>query len=169
MASGRGKWVWAMYDFANSGYTTVVITATSTRTSSLKCAHAPWATFVWTCAARGRRTAIICTGPLSAHMPTRTRRKRKLLAVILQDACSHRVPRIRRSGDLVLAIALVALSNFFFGTGENIVAAFSRRSRLTKRWGACPAGDGRSLLWRARGPGSGSRYVTGRRPQGIPA
>ena len=27
-------------------------------------------------------------------------------------------------GDLWLAIVLVALSNFFFGTGENIVAAF---------------------------------------------
>ncbi len=40
-----------MYDFANSGYTTVVITAVFNAYFVAGVARgAPWATFVWTCA-----------------------------------------------------------------------------------------------------------------------
>ncbi|MES2787759.1 MAG: MFS transporter, partial [Pseudomonadota bacterium] len=40
---------WAMYDFANSGYTTVVITAVfSAYFVGGVAQNAPWATFAWT-------------------------------------------------------------------------------------------------------------------------
>ena len=42
---------WAMYDFANSGYTTVVITAVfNAYFVSVVAGNAPWATFAWTAA-----------------------------------------------------------------------------------------------------------------------
>ena len=42
---------WAMYDFANSGYTTVVITAVfNAYFVSVIADNAPWATFAWTAA-----------------------------------------------------------------------------------------------------------------------
>ncbi|HWH39692.1 MAG TPA: hypothetical protein VNU21_07625, partial [Usitatibacter sp.] len=42
---------WAMYDFANSGYTTVVLTAVfNAYFVSVIAANAPWATFAWTAA-----------------------------------------------------------------------------------------------------------------------
>ena len=42
---------WAMFDFANSGYTTVVITAVfNAYFVSVVAGGAPWATFAWTAA-----------------------------------------------------------------------------------------------------------------------
>ena len=47
----REVWAWAMYDFANSGYTTVVITAVFNAYFVSEIAgNAPWATFAWTVA-----------------------------------------------------------------------------------------------------------------------
>ena len=44
-------WAWTMYDFANSGYTTVVITAVfSAYFVSVVAEKAVWATFAWTAA-----------------------------------------------------------------------------------------------------------------------
>src|SRR5882762_8047440 len=44
-------WAWSMYDFANSGYTTVVITAVfAAYFVSGVAQKAPWATFAWTLA-----------------------------------------------------------------------------------------------------------------------
>ena len=42
---------WAMYDFANSGYTTVILTAVfSTYFVGVVAAGHAWGTFAWTCA-----------------------------------------------------------------------------------------------------------------------
>ena len=42
---------WAMYDFANSGYTTVVLTAVfNAYFVSVVAGNAPWGTFAWTLA-----------------------------------------------------------------------------------------------------------------------
>ena len=47
----REVWAWSMYDFANSGYTTVVITAVFNAFFVAAVAgNAPWATFAWTAA-----------------------------------------------------------------------------------------------------------------------
>ena len=46
---------WAMYDFANSGYTTVVITAVfNAYFVAVVAGNAPWATFAWTGLCRSR-------------------------------------------------------------------------------------------------------------------
>ncbi len=47
----REVWSWTMYDFANSGYTTVVITAIfNTYFVSVVADNRPWAAFAWTAA-----------------------------------------------------------------------------------------------------------------------
>jgi UMF1 family MFS transporter len=56
---------WAMYDFANSGYTTVVITAVfSAYFVSGIAGNADWATFAWTAALSVSYALILLTGPL---------------------------------------------------------------------------------------------------------
>ena len=115
-----------MYDFANSGYTTVVITAVFNAYFVAEVAgRAPWATFAWTAALAVSYALIVLTAPLiGAYADARAAKKRLLafttVGCVLFTAGLALVGR----GDLVLGMTLVALSNFFFGTGENLVAAF---------------------------------------------
>ena len=61
----REVWAWSMYDFANSGYTTVVITAVfSAYFVSVVADNQPWATFAWTAALSLSYAVILFTGPL---------------------------------------------------------------------------------------------------------
>jgi UMF1 family MFS transporter len=115
-----------MYDFANSGYTTVVITAVFNAYFVAEVAgNAPWATLAWTSALAASYALIVITGPpIGAYADERSAKKR-LLAIttagcVIFTASLALVGR----GDVVLACALVAASNFFFGLGENLVAAF---------------------------------------------
>ena len=122
----REVWSWAMYDFANSGYTTVVITAVFNAYFVAEVAgRAPWATFAWTAALAVSYALIVATAPLVGAYADARAAKKRLLAFttagcVLFTAGLALVGR----GDLVLGMTLVALSNFFFGTGENLVAAF---------------------------------------------
>lgn len=115
-----------MYDFANSGYTTVVITAIFNAYFVAEIAHnAPWATFVWTCALAASYLAIIFTAPFVGAYADAHAAKKKLLVVTTVGCVLFTASlALVGPGDLIFAIALIALSNFFFGTGENIVAAF---------------------------------------------
>ena len=56
---------WAMFDFANSGYTTVVITAVfNAYFVAVIAGNAPWATFAWTAALSVSYALILLTGPV---------------------------------------------------------------------------------------------------------
>ncbi|HSN40855.1 MAG TPA: MFS transporter [Burkholderiales bacterium] len=122
----REVWSWAMYDFANSGYTTVVITAIFNAYFVAEVAdNAPWATFAWTCALAVSYALIMVTAPaLGAYADAHAAKKRLLIATtlgcILFTAALATVGR----GDLWLGIVLIVLSNFCFGSGENLIAAF---------------------------------------------
>ena len=60
----REVWGWAMYDFANSGYTTVVLTAVfNAYFVSVVAGNAPWATFAWTAALSVSYVLVIVAGP----------------------------------------------------------------------------------------------------------
>ena len=122
----REVWAWAMYDFANSGYTTVVITAVfSAYFVAVVAADAPWATFVWTLALSVSYALVMLSAPLVGAWADAHASKKKLLwlttlgCVGFTAALHFAVP-----GALVLAIAALVLSNYFFGTGENLIAAF---------------------------------------------
>jgi UMF1 family MFS transporter len=115
-----------MYDFANSGYTTVVITAVFNAYFVAEVArNAPWATFAWTAALAVSYAAIMLAGPpLGAYADAHAAKKRLLAGTtcgcILFTAALALVGR----GDIGLGIACIVLSNFFFGLGENLIAAF---------------------------------------------
>jgi UMF1 family MFS transporter len=122
----REVWSWAMYDFANSGYTTVVITAVFNAYFVAEVAgNAPWATFAWTCALAVSYALIMVTAPvLGAYADARAAKKRLLVFTTVGCILFTAALAAVGSGDLISAILLIILSNFFFGSGENLIAAF---------------------------------------------
>ena len=117
---------WAMYDFANSGYTTVVITAVfNAYFVGVVAGGAPWATLVWTCALAASYALILVSAPvIGAYADARAAKKRILLVTTAGCIVFTAALALVEPGQLWLAVALIALSNFFYGTGENLIAAF---------------------------------------------
>jgi UMF1 family MFS transporter len=122
----REVWAWAMYDFANSGYTTVVITAVfGAYFVAVVAGNAPWATFAWTLALSVSYALIMLTAPLiGAWADAHARKKTLLWLTTLGCVGATALLYFAAPGALVLAIAALILSNYFFGTGENLIAAF---------------------------------------------
>lgn len=122
----REVWAWAMYDFANSGYTTVVITAVFSAYFVAEVAgNAPWATLAWTAALAVSYALIMLTAPvIGAYADARGAKKRLLAATTLGCVAFTAGLALAGSGDVAIGVTLIILSNFFFGTGENLIAAF---------------------------------------------
>ena len=122
----REVFAWALYDFANSGYTTVVITAVyNAYFVGVIANKASWATFAWTTALAVSYALIILTAPpLGAYADLHGAKKRLLLFSTVGCVVFTAALAVTGPGALGLAIALVILSNFFYGTGENLIAAF---------------------------------------------
>jgi UMF1 family MFS transporter len=122
----REVWGWAMYDFANSGYTTVVITAVfNAYFVGVVAGGEHWATLAWTLALSASYLLIILSAPLVGAYADAHAAKKKLLAfTTVGCVAGTALLSLAGPGDLWLACLLIVLSNFFFGTGENLVAAF---------------------------------------------
>jgi UMF1 family MFS transporter len=122
----REVWAWAMFDFANSGYTTVVITAVfSAYFVSVVAGDAAWATFAWTLALSVSYALVMFTAPLIGAWADAHGSKKKLLWLTTLGCVGFTaLLYFAAPGALVLAIAALVLSNYFFGTGENLIAAF---------------------------------------------
>ncbi|HEX7052548.1 MAG TPA: MFS transporter [Burkholderiales bacterium] len=122
----REVWAWSMYDFANSAYTTVVITAVfGAYFVAAVAGGAPWATFAWTAALSVSYAAVLLTGPLiGAWADAHAAKKRLLLFTTLGCVAFTAALYFAAPGMVALALVLVAASNYFFGTGENLIAAF---------------------------------------------
>jgi UMF1 family MFS transporter len=115
-----------MYDFANSGYTTVVITAVfNAYFVAVVAGDAPWATLAWTATLAVSYAAVMITGPvIGAYADARAAKKRLLVATTLGCVVFTAALALVGPGDLALACVLVVVSNFFFSAGENLIAAF---------------------------------------------
>ncbi len=127
----REAWAWAAFDFANSGYTTVVITAIySAYFVSVIAGNAPWATVLWSGALALSYALIMLTGPWLGRWVDRgaeqgrARKKPMLLLTTLLCALATLALGWAGPGQIGLAIALIVISNLAFGTGENLIAAF---------------------------------------------
>jgi UMF1 family MFS transporter len=139
----REVWAWSMYDFANSGYTTVVITAVfNAYFVAAVAGKAPWATFAWTAALSVSYLAVLLTAPVVGAWADAHAAKKKLLlfstaGCIVFTALLY----FAGPGAVALAVVLIILSNFFFATGENLIAAFlteladSRAMGRVSGWG----------------------------------
>jgi len=122
----REAWAWSMYDFANSGYTTVVITAVfSAYFVGAVAGKAPWATFAWTAALSVSYLLILLTAPLiGAWADAHAAKKRLLLFATVGCVLFTAALWFAAPGAVALALLFVVLSNYFFGAGENLIAAF---------------------------------------------
>ncbi|MEJ8835798.1 MFS transporter [Ramlibacter sp. AN1133] len=117
---------WAMYDFANSGYTTVVITAVFAAYFVGGIAQkAEWATFAWTLALSISYFIVMVTMPsLGAYADLRAAKKRILAVVTLGCVVSTAALALARPGAVGLAMVLIVVSNVFYSYGESLTAAF---------------------------------------------
>ena len=117
---------WAMYDFANSGYTTVVITAVFAAYFVGGIAgRAEWATFAWTLALSISYAIVMFTMPsLGAWADLRAAKKRLLAIVTVGCVVSTAGLAFARPGGVLLAMVLVIVSNVFYSYGESLTAAF---------------------------------------------
>jgi MFS transporter, UMF1 family len=122
----REVWAWSMYDFANSAYTTVVITAVFGAYFVGGVAEGkPWATFAWTAALSVSYAAILLTGPLlGAWADAHAAKKPLLLATTVGCVIFTAALYFVGPGAVALSLALLVVSNYFFGAGENLIAAF---------------------------------------------
>ena len=139
----REVWAWSMYDFANSAYTTVVITAVfSAYFVGVISQNAPWSTFAWTAALSVSYAAILLTGPLvGAWADAHAAKKPLLLATTLGCVLFTALLYFTQPGAVAVALLLLIASNYFFGAGENLIAAFlpeladSRAMGRVSGWG----------------------------------
>jgi MFS transporter, UMF1 family len=117
---------WALYDYANSGYTTVVLTAVyNAFFVGVIASGADWATLAWTAALAASNLAVMLTMPaLGAWADLNAGKKRLLfLSTIGCIATTAALAWVGR-GDVALAMLIVGLSNYFYSTGDAVCAAF---------------------------------------------
>jgi len=117
---------WAMYDFANSGYTTVVITAVFAAYFVGGIAQkAEWATFAWTAALSVSYAIVMLTMPsLGAWADLHGAKKRLLMLVTVGCVASTAALALAGPGSVAVAMLLIIVSNTFFVYGESLTAAF---------------------------------------------
>ncbi len=163
---------WAMYDFANSGYTTVVLTAVfNAYFVGVVAGNASWATLAWTSALALSSAIVMLTMPSLGALADLRGAKKRLLA-FSTSACvlGTALLALAGPGDLWLAIAAIVLSNVFYSYGESLNAAFlpelARREALGRvsGWGWSFGYLGGMLTL-----GLSLGYVLWAQGQGIPA
>ncbi|HRD96043.1 MAG TPA: MFS transporter [Rubrivivax sp.] len=117
---------WAMYDFANSGYTTVVLTAVfNAYFVGVVAAGAEWATLAWTLTLGASNALVMLTMPaLGAYADAHAAKKRLLLASTLGCVLATAWLARAGAGDLWLAVVAIVLSNLCYAYGESLTAAF---------------------------------------------
>ncbi len=117
---------WAMYDFANSGYTTVVITAVYAAYFVGGIAQkAEWATFAWTLALSISYAIVMLTMPsIGAMADLRAAKKRYLMIFTAGCVVSTAALAFTGPGTVALAFFLIVVSNMFYSYGESLTAAF---------------------------------------------
>ncbi|MEZ5441031.1 MAG: MFS transporter [Lysobacterales bacterium] len=122
----RELWAWALFDFANSGYTTVVITAIfNAYFVGVVAAGHPAATLWWTAALSLSYLVVMAVGPQLGALADRDASKRRALlwTSLICIAGTAALAGVG-SGQIALALGLVVLTNIAFGLGENLIAAF---------------------------------------------
>jgi UMF1 family MFS transporter len=134
---------WAMYDFANSGYTTVVLTAVfNAYFVSVVAGGASWGTLAWTLALALSNLIVMLTMPAIGAFAD-LRAAKKMLLVLCTAGCVLSTALLAAVGPGMLALAVFAIvaSNIFYAYSEALNAAFlpelARREALGRvsGWG----------------------------------
>lgn len=139
----REVWAWVAFDFANSGYTTVVLTAVfNAYFVGVICGNASWATLLWTSViAASNILAIVCMPFIGAA--TDLKANKKFWTVLMSLLCIAGTVGLAftGSGTVWLAVFMVVVSNFAYNIGETLNSAFlpeiadSRSMGKVSGWG----------------------------------
>ena len=123
---GREVLGWAMYDFANSGYTTVVITAVFAAYFVGGVAEgATWATLAWTAGLSLSSLIVMLTMPgLGAWADRVAGKKRLLMGFTVACVVSTAALASVGPGQVALGLLLLVVSNTFYSYGESLTASF---------------------------------------------
>jgi MFS transporter, UMF1 family len=120
---------WAMFDFANSSYTTVIITVVyAVVFPKVIVGDAPEfrrGNLLWSVALAATYLLVVVTAPiLGAIMDFRAAKKRFLLGSYLLTISATAALALAGPGEVGLAMFLLVISNFGFAAGESFVASF---------------------------------------------
>ncbi len=122
----REVFAWSCYDFANSGYTTVVLTAVfNAYFVGVVAGGADWGTLAWTIAVSvSYLVGMLLMPPLGAYADVHAQKKRMLFVVTAACILGTVALAFVGPGDLALALAAIVISNFGFSAGVTLNSAF---------------------------------------------
>lgn len=122
----RELWAWAMYDFANSGYTTVVLTTVfSAYFVGVVAAGRDWGTLAFTCALSLSYLVVMITMPsLGARADALARRRRFLFISTAGCVAGTAALALAGPNDIAIGLLALAISNYCYCIGESLIAAF---------------------------------------------
>lgn len=126
----REVFAWAMYDFANSGYTTVVLTAVFSAyfvgvVAADETGKNGTATLLWTLAMAITNVLVLASAPVLGAIADHGAHKKRFLAVTTAGCVLFTVLLgLVGRGDVALGMALVILATLMFASGENFISAF---------------------------------------------
>ncbi len=130
-AGRRELLAWALYDFANSGYTTVVITTiysayfVAVVAGSVVSLSPGTATLLWTVAVAIANVIVLFSAPIiGAIADYRATKKRFLLFTTIGCVLFTALLALAGPGQVVLGMTFLTLSAIAFASGENLIAAF---------------------------------------------
>lgn len=127
-ATRREHFAWCMYDFANSGFTTVILTAIFNAyfVGVIAAEHGSGdATLIWTLAIAASNALVLLSAPVVGAIADYSgAKKRFLTATTVGCVIFTSLLYFAGPGDIALAVVLVILATFMFSSGENLIAAF---------------------------------------------
>lgn len=129
-ASRREIFAWAMYDFANSGYTTVVLTAVFNAyfvgvVAGTGADARGTATLLWTVAMAITNLLVLLTAPVLGAIADHGAHKKRFLAITTIGCVVFTAAlAFVGAGDIVSGMIFVILATFMFSSGEDFIAAF---------------------------------------------
>ena len=117
---------WAMFDFANSGYTTVVLTAVfATYFVGVVAGHAAWATLLWVSSLSVSYLFSMLLMPvIGAWCDRHAMKKRALLISTMTCVVGTTALGWAGPGDIAWSVFWLIVSNVSFSVGESLIAAF---------------------------------------------
>jgi MFS transporter, UMF1 family len=133
-APAREIFGWAMFDFANQAYTLLIITVVFgdlfTRVIVGDGPDYRLGNLLWSVALASSYLMVVIVNPVCGAVMDHSRlRKRFLLISYLATVVTTSLLWLVEPGWIVLAMALVILSNFFYAIGEAFIASFPARAR----------------------------------------
>jgi UMF1 family MFS transporter len=127
----RELWSWAFFDFANSGYTTVVLTTIYSAyfvgvvAAGIDAESPGAATLLWTLGIGFANLCVLVSAPVVGAMADyHATKKRYLLFTTAACVLATAGLALAEPGAVGLALVLLVISAIGFSSGENLIAAF---------------------------------------------